>query len=84
VELGPGDVLFCHGALVHGSAPNMTADRFRRPLIGHYIEGDAEQVAEYHRQAQARVTTGPGLGLPVDLGRSSIGDGRPVWNTGGR
>ena len=30
-----GDVLFFHGALVHGSAPNVTEDRFRRALIGH-------------------------------------------------
>lgn len=48
VEMEPGDVLFFHGALVHGSAPNVTADRFRRALIGHYIEGQAEQVAEYY------------------------------------
>lgn len=48
VEMEPGDVLFFHGALVHGSAPNVTADRFRRALIGHYIEGEADQVAEYY------------------------------------
>jgi phytanoyl-CoA hydroxylase len=48
VEMEPGDVLFFHGALVHGSAPNVTTDRFRRALIGHYIEGEAEQVAEYY------------------------------------
>ncbi len=48
VILEPGDVLFFHGALVHGSAPNVTTDRFRRALIGHYIEGAAEQVAEYY------------------------------------
>ena len=43
VEMEPGDVLFFHGALVHGSAPNITTDRFRRALIGHYIQGEAEQ-----------------------------------------
>jgi ectoine hydroxylase-related dioxygenase (phytanoyl-CoA dioxygenase family) len=48
VEMDPGDVLFFHGALVHGSAPNATSDRFRRALIGHYIQGEADQVAEYY------------------------------------
>ncbi|TWD79216.1 phytanoyl-CoA dioxygenase PhyH [Kribbella amoyensis] len=48
VEMQPGDVLFFHGALVHGSAPNVTPDRFRRALIGHYIQGEAEKVAEYY------------------------------------
>ena len=35
-----GDVLFFHGSVVHGSFPNTTTDRFRRSLIGHYVEGD--------------------------------------------
>ncbi|MEU4191231.1 phytanoyl-CoA dioxygenase family protein [Kribbella sp. NPDC026611] len=48
VEMEPGDVLFFHGALVHGSNPNVTTDRFRRALIGHYIEGEAERVAQYY------------------------------------
>jgi ectoine hydroxylase-related dioxygenase (phytanoyl-CoA dioxygenase family) len=51
VEMEPGDVLFFHGALVHGSAPNITTDRFRRALIGHYIQGEAEMVAEYYHPA---------------------------------
>jgi phytanoyl-CoA hydroxylase len=51
VEMEAGDVLFFHGALVHGSAPNITTDRFRRALIGHYIQGEAEQVAEYYHPA---------------------------------
>lgn len=44
VVMEPGDTLFFHGALIHGSYPNTTPDRFRRSLIGHYIEGRAEQV----------------------------------------
>jgi phytanoyl-CoA hydroxylase len=51
VEMEAGDVLFFHGALVHGSAPNITTDRFRRALIGHYIQGEAQQVAEYYHPA---------------------------------
>jgi phytanoyl-CoA hydroxylase len=51
VRMDPGDVLFFHGSLVHGSAPNTTADRFRRALIGHYIQAEARQVAEYYHPA---------------------------------
>ncbi len=51
VEMEAGDVMFFHGALVHGSAPNVTADRFRRALIGHYIQGEAQQVAQYYHPA---------------------------------
>jgi len=43
-----GDVLFFHGLLIHGSLPNTSKDRFRTTLIGHYIEGDAERVADYY------------------------------------
>jgi phytanoyl-CoA hydroxylase len=48
VRLQPGDVLFFNGSLVHGSGPNVSADRFRRSLIGHYIAGEAEQVAKFY------------------------------------
>jgi ectoine hydroxylase-related dioxygenase (phytanoyl-CoA dioxygenase family) len=51
VEMEPGDVLFFHGGLVHGSNPNVTTDRFRRALIGHYIEGEADKVAAYYHPA---------------------------------
>lgn len=47
VVMEPGDVLFFNGSLIHGSYPNTTPDRFRRALIGHYIEGQAEKVAEF-------------------------------------
>jgi hypothetical protein len=48
VHMRPGDVLFFNGSLVHGSLPNVSADRFRRALIGHYIQADARQVAAYY------------------------------------
>jgi hypothetical protein len=73
VVLEPGDVLFFHGALVHGSAPNVTADRFRRALIGHYIEGAAEQVAEYYHPA-LRMD-----GTPLDLVVAEGGGGCGEW-----
>jgi ectoine hydroxylase-related dioxygenase (phytanoyl-CoA dioxygenase family) len=48
VLMDAGDVLFFNGSLVHGSFPNTTADRFRRSLIGHYIQGEAEQVGQWY------------------------------------
>jgi ectoine hydroxylase-related dioxygenase (phytanoyl-CoA dioxygenase family) len=48
VYMKAGDVLFFNGQLVHGSLPNTTANRFRRALIGHYIVGEAEQVAHWY------------------------------------
>ncbi len=47
VVMEPGDVLFFNGSLVHGSYPNTSQDRFRRSLVGHYIEDRAECVAEF-------------------------------------
>ena len=47
VLMEPGDVLFFNGSLVHGSYPNTSQDRFRRSLIGHYIEDRAERVTEF-------------------------------------
>jgi phytanoyl-CoA hydroxylase len=51
VIMKAGDVLFFNGSLVHGSSPNSTQDRFRRALIGHYIQGDARQVGEFYHPA---------------------------------
>ncbi len=47
VLMEPGDVVFFNGSLVHGSKPNRS-NRFRRALIGHYIEGDAREVAHWY------------------------------------
>jgi ectoine hydroxylase-related dioxygenase (phytanoyl-CoA dioxygenase family) len=48
VVMDAGDVLFFNGSVVHGSGPNHSADRFRRSLIGHYIAGEAQQVAQFY------------------------------------
>jgi hypothetical protein len=72
IEMEPGDVLFFHGALVHGSAPNVTTDRFRRALIGHYIEGEARQVAEYYHPALRM--DGTALELDVAAGGGACGE----------
>jgi phytanoyl-CoA hydroxylase len=48
VIMEAGDVLFFNGQLIHGSLPNTSSDRFRRSLIGHYIVGDAQKVAQFY------------------------------------
>ncbi len=48
VHMKKGDVIFFNGSLVHGSGPNQSATRFRRIMVGHYIEGNADQVAKYY------------------------------------
>ena len=50
VVMDPGDVFFFNGSLVHGSEPNRS-DRFRRSLVGHYVEGDARACALWYHPA---------------------------------
>jgi phytanoyl-CoA hydroxylase len=81
VVMEAGDVLFFNGALVHGSLPNVTTDRFRRALIGHYIEGRADQVAQFYHPALRM--DGTPLELDVAQGGGACGvwaehDGAPV------
>ncbi len=45
--LQPGDVIFFHGNLIHGSEPNTSTDRFRRSLVLHYIPESTVEVARY-------------------------------------
>lgn len=80
VLMEPGDVLFFNGSLIHGSFPNTTADRFRRALIGHYIEGRAERVTKFD-QPVLRMD-GTAVELEDGLGGGPCGvwreiDGRP-------
>jgi phytanoyl-CoA hydroxylase len=81
VVMAPGDVLFFNGQLVHGSGPNRSADRFRRTLIGHYIAGEASQVAEFYHPALRM--DGSVIDLEVGQAGSACGiwveeDGKPV------
>jgi phytanoyl-CoA hydroxylase len=73
VIMEAGDVMFFNGSLVHGSFPNTTTDRFHRSLIGHYIEGDAQQVSQFYFPA-LRMD-----GSPVELEASSAGGSCGVW-----
>ena len=72
VTMEPGDVLFFNGTLVHGSASNSSSDRFRRALIGHYIQADARQVAEYYHPALRM--DGSELRLDVSEGGGACGE----------
>lgn len=82
VVMDAGDVLFFNGSLVHGSYPNTSTGRFRRALIGHYIESRAEQVTEFDQPVLrmdgtayeiAGVQEGGPCGVWVDRdGRSEI------------
>ena len=73
VILDPGDVLFFNGQLVHGSLPNTSADRFRRALIAHYIEGDSQQVSRWYRPT-LRMD-----GSEVELAMSENGTQCGIW-----
>jgi ectoine hydroxylase-related dioxygenase (phytanoyl-CoA dioxygenase family) len=73
VYLQPGDVLFFNGQVVHGSGPNHSDTRFRRALIGHYIAGEATEVAKYYHPA-LRMD-----GSVIDLGTSQGGGACGVW-----
>jgi phytanoyl-CoA hydroxylase len=72
VVMEAGDVLFFNGALVHGSYPNTSPDRFRRALIGHYIEGRAEQVAAFYQPALRM--DGSELTLETSVGGGACGE----------
>ncbi len=48
VLMEPGDVLFFHGNLIHGSGPNLSSDRFRRIIVGHYILADSSSVSRWY------------------------------------
>jgi ectoine hydroxylase-related dioxygenase (phytanoyl-CoA dioxygenase family) len=73
VIMRAGDVLFFNGQLIHGSFPNTSADRFRRALIGHYIEGDATQVGRWYHPALHMD------GTPLELGVSPGATPCGVW-----
>ncbi len=73
VRMQPGDVLFFNGQMIHGSLPNVSATRFRRALIGHYVAADAQQVASWF-QPTLRMD-----GSVVELGTSEAGGECGVW-----
>jgi phytanoyl-CoA hydroxylase len=82
----PGDVLFFNGQVVHGSGPNRTTDRFRRSLIGHYIAGDAQEVAKWFHPALRMDGSIAALGTSEGGGSCGVWvdqDGKPVIEMAG-
>ena len=73
VIMEPGDVAFFPGALIHGSCPNSSKERFRRALAGHYVAGEAEKVSAYYHPI-LRMD-----GTEVELGASEGGGPCGVW-----
>lgn len=43
LDMNPGDVLFFHGRIIHGSYANVTQDRWRRTFICHYVGQHAQK-----------------------------------------
>jgi phytanoyl-CoA hydroxylase len=46
--MSAGDVLFFHGAVVHGSGPNYSKDRYRRSLVLHYVPASSTEVGKFY------------------------------------
>lgn len=69
VVMEPGDVLFFNGSLIHGSGPNVSRDRFRRALIGHYVVGEAEKVSKYYHPVLRMNGTEVPLGISEGGGK---------------
>jgi ectoine hydroxylase-related dioxygenase (phytanoyl-CoA dioxygenase family) len=82
VEMRAGDVLFFNGSLVHGSLPNVTADRFRRSLIAHFIEERATGSVDWIQPvlhptgASSGWTSATTAAVPAARGSSTTGPGR--------
>jgi len=73
IIMDAGSVLFFNGSLVHGSKPNISTTRFRRALIGHYIEGDSREVFKWYHPALHMD------GTPVTLDEAQEGSMCGVW-----
>lgn len=73
VIMRAGDVLFFNGQLIHGSLPNVSSNRFRRSLIGHYVVGEAEKVYKWYHPALKFD------GSVMTLGESQDGSECGVW-----
>lgn len=81
VVMEAGDVFFFNGQVIHGSYPNTSQSRFRRALIGHYIVGQAQKVAEFYHPVLRFDGTQADLGINEDGGPCGLWveqDGRPV------
>ena len=72
VIMRAGDVLFFNGQLIHGSLPNQSETRFRRALIGHYIDADASKVVRYYHPVLRFDGTVAGIGMSEGGGKCGV------------
>jgi phytanoyl-CoA hydroxylase len=73
VLMKAGDVMYFNGQVVHGSFPNSSPDRFRRALIGHYVQGDATAVYQWYHPVLKMD------GSQLEMGNSPDGSQCGVW-----
>ncbi len=73
VLMKAGDVMYFNGQLVHGSFPNTSSNRFRRALIGHYIQGNADAVHKWYKPVLKMD------GSTLEVGDSPDGSECGVW-----
>lgn len=45
--LAPGDTLFFHGSVIHGSEPNRSQNQWRLSFICHYMPWSARQISQW-------------------------------------
>jgi phytanoyl-CoA hydroxylase len=73
VPMRAGDTLFFNGSLIHGSPPNRSTTRYRRIIVGHYIDGAAEEVSQYYHPVYrmdgsiVELAVAPGDGQPCGI-----------------
>jgi phytanoyl-CoA hydroxylase len=75
VRLKAGDVLFFNGALIHGSYPNSSKNRFRRSLIAHYVPRYSQELSEWY---QAITFDGQQIGIAAAVGGGPCGTAQPM------
>jgi phytanoyl-CoA hydroxylase len=73
VRMAPGDTLFFHGHLIHGSGPNRHPTRFRRSFIGHYGAGSMEQISKFYLPL-VRFEDAADTEVPAAIGGGVCGD----------
>lgn len=72
VRMQPGDTLFFHGNLIHGSSANRHPTRFRRSFIGHYAAGSIGEISKFYLPLVR--FDGTDVEVPAATGGGACGD----------
>ncbi|MDB6095164.1 MAG: phytanoyl-CoA dioxygenase family protein [Verrucomicrobia bacterium] len=73
VCMQPGDTLFFHGNLIHGSGPNRHPTRFRRSFIGHYAAGSLKEISKFYLPL-VRFDDAMDIEVPAAVGGGACGE----------